>query len=375
MQSAFAYEIAKQAQLEMLAAEFDQFFAPDLMSMEPQDKNLLASKSKKAKKLFFESVHKKSLLYSEGDEIDGIVLQKIKNFHNKKQDLISSIKHNIVIDIASLRKKFLFLLSIPSYISERIKYREDKERSMKVGTIGFLLSEYNIEKNPYFDAITKNEKLKSALENYKIEKPDSLLIRSIYEDLLKNEEYKSYLQKKDKDDETELKSIKKLFKIVFKNEAFLELFEGNDLNWLENSEILKGLCLMMFKKEISEISTDDFFTEIINSDDNDFWQKLFIETNDDNKYVASIITNKLKNWELERVSMTDRIILKMAIQEMLNHPSIPLKVTMNEYVELSKKFSTPKSKQFVNGVLDNVSKELAEQGKIRKSGRGLIDNK
>ena len=88
-----------------------------------------------------------------------------------------------------------------------------------------------------------------------------------------------------------------------------------------------------------------------------------------------MIAQKTKNWDIERLAYTDKIIISMAVTEMINFPSIPVKVSINEYIDISKTYSTPKSKQFVNGLLDVLSKELTESGQIRKSGRGLLDNK
>ncbi|MES1226075.1 MAG: transcription antitermination factor NusB, partial [Bacteroidota bacterium] len=88
-----------------------------------------------------------------------------------------------------------------------------------------------------------------------------------------------------------------------------------------------------------------------------------------------LIATNTRNWEVERLPLTDRIILEMAIAELLSFPSIPVKVTINEYIELAKNYSTPKSRQFINGILDVISKELKEAGAVKKSGRGLIDNK
>ena len=88
-----------------------------------------------------------------------------------------------------------------------------------------------------------------------------------------------------------------------------------------------------------------------------------------------MIAAKTKNWEVDRLAITDQIILKMAIAELLNFQSIPVKVTINEYIELSKNYSTPKSKQFVNGILDVISDDLKDSGKLKKSGRGLLDSK
>ncbi len=88
-----------------------------------------------------------------------------------------------------------------------------------------------------------------------------------------------------------------------------------------------------------------------------------------------IVSNFAKNWATERIASIDMIILKMAVCEMMNFPSIPVKVSINEYIDLSKNYSTLKSKIFVNGMLDKISEDLESKGAIKKSGRGLIDNK
>jgi N utilization substance protein B len=88
-----------------------------------------------------------------------------------------------------------------------------------------------------------------------------------------------------------------------------------------------------------------------------------------------LIASNTRNWEVERLPLTDRIILEMSIAELISFPNIPVKVTINEYIELAKNYSTPKSRQFINGILDVIAKELKDSGDIKKSGRGLIDNK
>ncbi|MGO1521699.1 MAG: transcription antitermination protein NusB, partial [Sphingobacterium sp.] len=93
------------------------------------------------------------------------------------------------------------------------------------------------------------------------------------------------------------------------------------------------------------------------------------------KYAAEyqeLIVGKTKNWESDRIALVDTLLIRMAITELLNFPTIPVKVTMNEYIELSKAFSTEKSSIFINGILDKIYNELREQGRIRKEGRGLI---
>src|SRR5690606_36366632 len=107
----------------------------------------------------------------------------------------------------------------------------------------------------------------------------------------------------------------------------------------------------------------------------EFVEKLFdaaINLSERNK---QLIATNTRNWEVERLPLTDRIILEMAIGELISFPNVPVKVSINEYIELAKNYSTPKSRQFINGILDVIAKELQDSGEIKKSGRGLIDNK
>jgi transcription antitermination protein NusB len=106
-----------------------------------------------------------------------------------------------------------------------------------------------------------------------------------------------------------------------------------------------------------------------------FINKLFKNTIGLDEEYKQLIAKNTKNWEVDRLPLTDRAILEMALSEMIHFPNIPIKVTINEYIELSKEYSTPKSRQFVNGILDVMSKTMKDCGAIKKSGRGRIDNK
>jgi N utilization substance protein B len=109
------------------------------------------------------------------------------------------------------------------------------------------------------------------------------------------------------------------------------------------------------------------------NDDKEFLKTLYRKVIVNNEEYDNILKTRTRNWEYDRVPLMDLIILKMAIVELTEMPGIPVKVTMNEYIELAKYFSTPKSKTFVNGVLDRLIKDFKEEGKIKKSGRGLVE--
>lgn len=107
--------------------------------------------------------------------------------------------------------------------------------------------------------------------------------------------------------------------------------------------------------------------------DSRFLIALFFDTIRDHAIYDEMITQKADNWELERIALVDRILLQMGICEMVRFEEIPVKVTINEYLEISKKFSTPKSSKFINGILDGIHETLRNEGRIAKKGRGLLE--
>jgi N utilization substance protein B len=151
-----------------------------------------------------------------------------------------------------------------------------------------------------------------------------------------------------------------------------EFFEEKDLNWNLNKEVVKSMSTKTFKIEaLEDLSLQPLALQW--EDDKSFFEDLYEFTLDSDKDLNGWVEAQTKNWESDRLAMTDFILLKMAVAEMIKFPSIPVKVSINEYIELAKNYSTPKSGQFINGILDEISIRLMSEKIIQKSGRGLID--
>jgi N utilization substance protein B len=161
--------------------------------------------------------------------------------------------------------------------------------------------------------------------------------------------------------------------IIVPNEKLYEYLEDDKLTWIDdipmvNTQILKQL------KALKPLEEDNFRVPKLYKDteDKDFVRDLFRKTVLNEKELAKTYDDKTPNWDSDRIAEVDTIILKMAICEFLKFPSIPVKVTLNEYLEIAKEYSTPKSSIFINGILDNLVKELTESKKLVKVGRGLM---
>ncbi len=145
--------------------------------------------------------------------------------------------------------------------------------------------------------------------------------------------------------------------------------------WVEDTDILRT---MLFHSIQGYTDTEKVEIEKLDDlweDTKDFMKTLFRTTVDQGEQLQAYLVPFLKNWEIDRIIETDRILLKMAVSELINFPSVPVKVTINEIIDISKSYSSAKSGNFVNGILDSVVKELQAKKILKKSGRGMIDNK
>jgi len=159
---------------------------------------------------------------------------------------------------------------------------------------------------------------------------------------------------------------------VAPNEKLYDYLEDKRLTWLDDFPIVNTALV----KVLSKVSGKNVKTVLLpelykNDEDRDFAVTLFRKTILNEEKLSKEIDGKTPNWDTERIAELDMIILKMGITEFLNFPSIPVRATINEYLEIAKEYSTPKSSLFINGILDKIVKEFTEARKLNKIGRGL----
>ena len=191
---------------------------------------------------------------------------------------------------------------------------------------------------------------------------DEDLLKKIYLNLAASEEYREYISIESRDKKNE-KAILELIltDLMLPNEDFINHLEELFINWDDDAEMME-LLVTNFLQKPHQFD----FNELVGKEKLDF-AKLLLQTVIEKKEVSmELLKPKLKNWDAERIAALDLIIIQMGICEFLYFETIPTKVTINEYIDLAKDYSTPQSGQFINGILDNILKELATQGKIEK---------
>jgi len=239
----------------------------------------------------------------------------------------------------------------------------DEDRNFRAHLVNNPLVQSVIANPNYQATILKKDKFPSIDED---------TIRRLYYDFAKKEEYIKYATSAAPSNEEHQKILLSLFKHCYDSEVYCDILEDNYSAWIDDRSLVIGAI----KKVIRELPTEEnIFKKYAPSVETteEFGLELLKYVRKNDEELAGIIHPKLKNWDAERVAVLDMILLKLALTELIIFSSIPKKVTLNEYLDISKIYSTDKSKDFINGILDRLMKELTKSGRIVKTGRGLMD--
>lgn len=201
------------------------------------------------------------------------------------------------------------------------------------------------------------------------------LIRKTWEAIRNWDRFKEYMSTRENTWTEDAEFVMDIFrKHVGDSDMFEQFIEEISLHWPGDMNMAVAPALLKTCEaatEEGELNLAPLYKDP--EDDKKFVLELFRKTVLDHESSAALIGDKTKNWEVDRIAVMDVILMQMAITELKNFPSIPVKVTLNEYIEISKTYSTPKSRQFINGILDKLVADFREKGLIQKSGRGLME--
>jgi transcription antitermination protein NusB len=251
--------------------------------------------------------------------------------------------------------------------SKFIKTEKDKNACTDLSNNSVLMMFKN---DPHFLAQLENRSLHGFV--------DSKLVKALFAQLSESSKYQEYIENKNKTLEDDVAILRHIIKkVIGSSEQLEELLEQHFINIVDDHFITLQSIQKKFKDfvpEKKEAFLSDLLIKDTDTEDVEFSKELLKKYIQHKTEFDDIVQPRLKNWDMDRVAVIDIILIKMAVCEMKYFPSIPLKVTLNEYIDISKEYSTPKSKEFINGILDKVMKDLKDKGEIKKTGRGLINN-
>lgn len=303
------------------------------------------------------------------------VMQSIYAVHQHKSDDLIKEEKFMFYSIEAIQDLYLLLFSA------LIELRSKEEKYIDLASKKHLATKE--EKNPnrkfiqneVLVLLENQSSLSIAIENRKINnwKLNDDLILQLLEDIKKSEVYLSYLESETISFQEDAKFVVDLYvKVLAPNDRLYDYLEDNKLTWIDDYALVNTFISKQLKQIKNSNSTIEVPKVYKDEDDKDFAKQLFLKTLLNESELAKEYVNKTPNWDSERIAEIDTILLKMAICELLKFPSIPVNVTINEYLEIAKEYSTPKSSIFLNGILDNLVKDYKEENKLNKSGRGLL---
>ncbi len=203
------------------------------------------------------------------------------------------------------------------------------------------------------------------------------VVRKLYRSIEASDMYKQYMLVEESGLKKDKAFIVDMYeKFISDNEFFEQIIEEKSIYWSVDLELVHLNVMKTFEKmKVVQDQNSHILLDVFRDKDDDlrFTKDLLRKSLVNNKEYSEIIEQYTKNWEVDRLAKLDIILLKLAMTELEHMPTVPVKVTMNEYIDLSKHFSTPKSKSFINGVLDKVVEDWRTAGRLNKTGRGLIE--
>ena len=302
------------------------------------------------------------------------VMQSIYAMHQKSSDDLEKEEKFLLQSIDNIQDLYLLMLSTLTEIRKKEIIFLEASSKKHLATPEERNPNKKFVNNLVLQNLDENNSLSIALEKRKINNwsmnDDYILI--LLNDIKKSDLYAKYMTSKTNTFEEDKRFVIDMFsELIAPNEKLYDYLEDHKLTWIDdiplvNTQIQKQLQQLT---ESSEFKLSKLYKD---EEDKEFVSLLFRKTVLNEVELAKEYIDKTPNWDAERIAELDTIILKMAICEFLKFPSIPVKVTINEYLELAKEYSTPKSSLFINGILDNLVKEFTTENRIKKTGRGLL---
>lgn len=309
------------------------------------------------------------------------VLQSLYSWHTGGIDDVIKGEKQLLESIDRLHDLFVYQLSFLVEIVRFAKVRIEENKHKFYPTEHDLNPNLRFVENKVLEGIEQNNNFILSENRLKINWTDqSDLVLKFYHTLRSKEFYNKYMMAAESSIENDKRFlIKVIDQLLSEFELLRAYYEERSVYFTDGYDLVI-LLLIKFVENFShkfkpQSSLPGIYKPAVNgvNEDRDFVRKLykFVLRNDDE--LTNELKTRTKNWEYERIPLMDVIMLKMAIIELQEMETVPVKVTMNEYIELAKYFSTPNSKVFVNGVLDRLIREFKEEGKIKKIGRGLVE--
>jgi transcription antitermination protein NusB len=302
------------------------------------------------------------------------VLQSLYAFIQSGNDDLAVGEKEMLFGIEKIYDLYLYQFSLLGELRNQALRAMDENRSKRLPSPHDLNPNTRFVDNQCLRMIADSGSLENLCSKRKIIWNNDLdLVRKLLAHIQQQKYYQKYMEMpvSSLDDDVEF-VVKLIKKDLLHFELLHHFYEEKSIYWLDDWELVNKMLIKTLKniteKDTAGIELLDLFKE---NEDREFARDLFKRTLLNQEDLDKIIAAKTQNWDIDRIALMDIIIMKMAITEILKFPQVPVKVSLNEYIELSKMYSTPKSKVFINGILDKLVEEFVSENKINKIVKGI----
>lgn len=304
-------------------------------------------------------------------------LQVLYSYQQSELKEILPFEKALLLSVEKVHEMYFWLLSLLIEVADYSIIDADERANKHLPSEEDLNVCAKLHNNLFINSLKQNAEYLAAVKKYKISWSfDPEISKSIFISSKNTSEFASFNSLSVHTIQLDKDIIKFIFKkLILKSPGIEQIFEDKFINWPVDKEVLQALIAKTFKNFSSENPHENALAKVCSNweEDKPFMLDLFKKVVVFESEYLELIGQKTKNWDSDRISMMDTLLMRMAITELVHFQSVPVKVTMNEYIEIAKEFSTPNSNSFINGILDKILTELKASGKLHKSGRGLVE--
>ena len=305
------------------------------------------------------------------------VMQALYGFFQSDTKDLAKSERELFNGIDKIYDLFIYQLAFLIEIRHVATVQMEEAKIKRLPTREDLDPNLRFINNRFIAQLDENIHVKREINNRRISWNNEFeLVKKVYNNIKTSQIFEKYMNQSENSYEMDRNFIAEIFKeFVADFELLNHFYEEKNLHWGDDIYIVNPMIVKMIETYKEDAAPDQALMTLYKDKEEDehFVKDLFRETALKDEEIEKLIAEKTKNWEVERIAMMDVLQMKMAITEILHFPSIPVKVTLNEFIEISKMYSTPKSKIFINGILDKIVADLKAADRLAKSGRGLME--
>jgi N utilization substance protein B len=303
-------------------------------------------------------------------------MQSLYAFHTSPDLTIKQAEKELFHSIKRTYDLYHLLLQLLVEVQKYAQERIESSKQKNFPTEEDLNPNTKFIHNGVIISLSNNTHLFDYVDSKKVNWIDNYsFIKKAYHKLIESDYYAKYMSNSENTIKEDRELVEYFYAVILaESDDLYQLLEEKSIYWNDDVEFVISMIIRTLNK--FKANSPDFKSLMPlfkDQEDEDFAKELIRKSIINSEEYRNIIKTHLKNWEIDRVAFIDVLIMEMAICEFLNFPSVPTKVSLNEYIDLARYYSTIKSRTFINGILDKILKSLKEEGKIKKQGRGLIE--